>query len=223
MTKEEQPLIQDAEVVSSVPPTLSGKELAVIASEPARYPGAKIENSPYRDQIAAFLLMKRGKRYCLEFLEEQKFDVVYATVKGFEINYVSKLSQDMRDALTAPYRAEEAKRNAEIVTQAVHARVSRVESIIRSIEGIEEQKEELESRGSLMSSFDHMAVLKCVDQIQKYRLDLEHALMESEIEKERVNAITQVVAIALEYLKDRPEEVQQFAKRIAAIRVHRKA
>ncbi len=183
-------------------------------------PGSKLENSSHRDHVATMLLIRKGYSTILRWLDSQDSHVDISTLKEFETNYVSKLDQQVRDRLIQLALTEENQRNQMIINKSVHARMSRVESLMLLIAKVEAQVEELESKDNL-SPFDRDTHGRCLDRIRYYREQLEKARIESEVEIARVKAIEQVATIALEFLKDKPDAAERFIKRAAAVREHR--
>lgn len=179
-------------------------------------PGAKINSSPYRDEVATLLLQRKGYAQAMRYLESQGMKVDYMTVKHFEENYVSLLDQEVRDELLKKAREKEAKRNSGIITQAVHAHISRVDSLIRLIEETEEMKAQLQCEGQ--TAYIRQSVGECLDRIRYFREQLEKARVESEVELEREKAIEQVALTALEYLKGKPEDAERFIKQVESIK-----
>lgn len=189
--------------------------------EPLKQPrlqlGNKIEVSKYRDKIATMLLMKKGYAPILRYMDEMDFHTDLLVLKGFETNYVSKLSQEARERLTAVEMTARKERNEKIVSQAVHATLSRVESIITLIEHTEDQITLMEMNPR-MSPFERDVLGKYYDKLLYYRTQLERSRTDSEVEIERTKAIKQVAEVAISWMKDRPDVVNTFIKQIIAIR-----
>jgi len=198
---------------------LSPEQLPI--SEPVkqplnRLPGTKIADSPFADEVMKLLLLRKGYAPCLRFLETNNYKVSLQTLKDFELNFVSKLAQDLRDKIIVEAKAEEAKRNEMIVSQVSHAQVSRAESLITLIKDTENQLAVLNGNPEPSAYQDHLKK-ECRDAILYYRGQLEKVRIESEVELERGRAIEAVAAIALEYMKGRPEDADRFIERVAEL------
>lgn len=179
--------------------------------------GNKIEVSPHRDKIAKMLLMKKGYMTILRYMDEIDFHTDLLVLKGFEANYVSHLNNEARELLIAEEMEQRKARDEKVVSQAVHARLSRVESIVNLIEHTEDQITAMELNPR-MSPFERDVLGKYYDKLLYFRGQLEKARTESEIEIERTKAIKQVAEVAIEYLKGDPNHVDTFIKRVIAIK-----
>lgn len=183
-------------------------------------PGSKLANSPHADAVTVMLLMRKGYASILRYLDNQKFHVDILTLKEYETNFVSKLAQDVRDVLVKKAQEDENGKQQQLINRAVHARLSRVESLMVLIAKAEDQATQIEEKGN-PTSFDREFHGRCLDRIRYYRDQLEKARLESEVELERAKAIEAVANVGLEYLKDNPTLAEEFINHVTAIRDHR--
>lgn len=180
-----------------------------------RRPGAKIEESPQRDQVVTMLLMEQSYAHILRYLDKAGLPVRPETLKDFQDNYVAELAKEVKDKMLASALDEQRKRNETLVTAATYAHMSRVDTLILLIGEAESQIETIKAEpGSTWMNRQELGTW--LDRVYKLRTELEEARVSSEVQMERAKAIDAVAALALKYLKDHPK-VEEFIQLVDGI------
>ena len=180
-----------------------------------RRPGAKIEESPQRDQVVTMLLMEQSNAHILRYLDKAGLPVRPETLKDFQDNYVAELAKEVKDKMLASALDEQRKRNETLVTAATYAHMSRVDTLILLIGEAESQIETIKAEpGSTWMNRQELGTW--LDRVYKLRTELEEARVSSEVQMERAKAIDAVAALALKYLKDHPK-VEEFIQLVDGI------
>ena len=192
-----------------------------VGRPPWQKPGYKIEASPYKEEVARILLTTASVMSAVRFLVSHDLKCDYATVCGFRDNYVATMEQDVKDSILAEARKQQEKQKEEVVSAAVHAHISRVESMVILIEEVEVQMARLKSK-TTRSAHEEALIGDSVDRLARLRGELEALQWKSEVERERRQAIHDTAQIAFHYMKERSQaEMQEFIGRCADLVVRK--
>lgn len=169
--------------------------------------GYKIEKSVYRDEVARMLLTKHGFQATIDWLAGMGFKATEHTLRGFERNYVVSLDQKVKDELIAKAQEAADKRDTVVADKVIHAEISRVDSLVHIMAGLQTQIDELEVK-TPKSVFERQTLVACYEQMVEYRSQLEAIRTTTEVEMARTKAIQEIGRLALRYMRDNPNAGQ---------------